>query len=71
MAEAPRHDDRPDGHGQHAELDAGTPRWVKLSAAIALALVLLVVAMLLLGGGSHGPGRHSGGGDGGAGTLTA
>lgn len=46
------------------ETSHGTPRWVKISGAVALVLVLLVVAMLLLGGpGEHGPGRHSGGGD--------
>ena len=39
-----------------------TPRWVKVSGAIALVLVLLLVALLLVGGGNHGPGRHAGGG---------
>jgi hypothetical protein len=34
---------------------AGPPRWVKVSAIIALALVALI---LLLAGGNHGPGRH-------------
>jgi len=37
---------------------AGTPRWVKVSGLIALALALLLVLLLLLGGGEHGPGRH-------------
>lgn len=36
-----------------------TPRWVKISGAIALALVLLVLG-LVLSGGDHGPGRHMG-----------
>jgi hypothetical protein len=36
---------------------AGTPRWVKISAIIALALALLVL-IVLLAGGNHGPGRH-------------
>ena len=39
-----------------------TPRWVKLTGALALVLVLVVAVLLLLGGGDHGPGRHSGGG---------
>ena len=38
------------------------PRWVTVSAAIALGLVIVVVALLVLGGGRHGPGRHLGGG---------
>jgi len=36
----------------------GTPRWVKVTALIALALVLLIVVVMLTSGG-HGPGRHS------------
>jgi hypothetical protein len=36
---------------------AGTPRWVKVSGVIALAVLLLVLIVLLTGG-SHGPGRH-------------
>ena len=44
-----------------------TPRWVKVSAAIAVAVVLLIAAMLVFGGGEHGPGRHLGGGDNAAG----
>jgi hypothetical protein len=37
-----------------------TPRWVKISGAIALVVVLLLLLVLLLGG-EHGPGRHGGG----------
>ena len=41
------------------EPNAGMPRWVKVSAIVALVLVVLVVAMLIAGGpGDHGPGRH-------------
>jgi hypothetical protein len=36
---------------------AGTPRWVKVSGIIALALVVLLL-ILLLAGGNHGPSRH-------------
>ena len=38
----------------------GAPRWVKVFAAIVLALALLIVIVLLAGGvGGHGPGQHS------------
>jgi hypothetical protein len=51
--------------GPAADRPPGTPRWVKVSGIIALALVLLVVVMLLVGGGpgGHGPGRHIPGGN--------
>jgi hypothetical protein len=35
---------------------AGTPRWVKVSALIVLAVLVLFVVALLAGG--HNPGRH-------------
>jgi hypothetical protein len=38
-------------------LAAGTPRWVKVSGIIALAVLLLLIVLLLVGG-NHGPGRH-------------
>jgi hypothetical protein len=37
--------------------NAGTPRWVKVSGIVALA-VLLLLLIVLLAGGNHGPGRH-------------
>lgn len=37
----------------------GTPRWVKISALISLALFVLVVAVLAGSGGPHSPGRHA------------
>ena len=41
-----------------------TPRWVKISAALAVIVVVLVVIAIATGGaGDHGPGRHSSGGD--------
>ena len=43
--------------------EAGTPRWVKVFGIVAVAVVLVFVILLLTGGGSHGPGRHMGGGD--------
>lgn len=37
----------------------GTPRWVKVFAIIALAVIVLFVVLLLTKGpGGHGPGRH-------------
>jgi len=36
-----------------------TPRWVKISGIIVIALVLLFVILKVIGiGGNHGPGRH-------------
>jgi L-asparagine transporter-like permease len=43
---------------------SGTPRWVKVSAIIALVVVGLIVVLLIAGRGGHGPGRHVLGGDG-------
>jgi hypothetical protein len=37
----------------------GAPRWVKISAIVAGALLLATVIMLAIGGGGHGPGRHA------------
>ena len=38
---------------------AGTPRWVKVFAIVALLVVVLVVVLVLTGrGGSHSPRRH-------------
>lgn len=58
-------DDTGAGSGQEYP---GTPRWVKVSAIIALILVLLIVIVLLFGG-DHGPGRHLGSGDAGGHTV--
>ena len=42
----------------------GAPRWVKLTGIIVLILALLFAIILVTGvAGSHGPGRHGGGGD--------
>lgn len=42
---------------------AGTPRWVKVSALIALIVALVFVLLAVTGlGGEHGPGRHAVGG---------
>ena len=42
----------------------GTPRWVKVFGAIAVAVVLLFVILLLARGpGGHGPSRHTGSAD--------
>ena len=47
------------GAGPEREPDAGTPRWVKAFAVVAVVLVVLFVVLQVFGGG-HGPGRHSG-----------
>jgi len=52
-----------EGAGGTGAARPGTPRWVKVFGAIAVVLVLLV-GILLLSGGNHGPGRHTGSGDG-------
>ncbi len=39
-----------------------TPRWVKVSGALALVAVVVLVVLLAAGGGQHGPGGHAGGG---------
>ncbi len=45
----------------------GPPRWVKVLGVIALAVTVLVAVLLITGrGGSHGPGRHTASGAGGA-----
>lgn len=36
----------------------GLPRWVKVSGAVVVLLVLALIAVLLMTGGQHGPGRH-------------
>ncbi len=46
----------------------GTPRWVKVSGIVVLALILLF-AIVLLAGGNHGPGRHLPSGDAGGHTI--
>jgi hypothetical protein len=55
MADQPSSPERQDP--AHRGPTAGPPRWVKVSAIIALALVVLLL-ILLLAGGNHGPGRH-------------
>jgi hypothetical protein len=48
-------DNAPDPHTNPD--DAGMPRWVKVSIAIA-ALVLAALLVMMLLGGNHGPSRH-------------
>ncbi len=40
----------------------GAPRWVKISAIVAVVVVALFLVVLLVGRGEHGPGRHAPGG---------
>jgi hypothetical protein len=61
MADPPPYPEGRDdtGVGPEPRSTTGTPRWVKVSGIIALALVLLFVIVMLIGGGNHGPGRHT------------
>lgn len=36
----------------------GPPRWVKIAAIIAGAVIVLFLVVLVFGGGEHGPGMH-------------
>ncbi len=47
------------GVGSDRGSSAGTPRWVKAFAIVALVLVLLFVVLQVVGGGGHSPGRHA------------
>ena len=61
MPDSPPYPDSGDASGGGPEPDSttGTPRWVKVSAILAVVLVALVVAVLIFGGpGGHGPARH-------------
>ena len=61
MADSPSRPDtdRDAGATPGAEPTAGTPRWVKVFALLALVVVLSVVVVLLTGRGGHGPRRHT------------
>ena len=47
------------GNAQTEAEPPGAPRWVKVTALVALVAALLIGLLLLFGGGNHGPGRHS------------
>lgn len=47
-----------EGHNLPVQARPGVPRWVKVFALIALAVVVVLAAVMLLGG-EHGPGMHS------------
>ena len=60
MADPPRSPEAGDDTGAGADPESnGTPRWVKVSGIVALALVILFVVVMFTGGGGHGPGRHA------------
>lgn len=47
-------------NGETQTTPPGVPRWVKISAAIAVALAVMLVVIMALAGGEHGPGLHTG-----------
>ena len=51
------------GVGSNRRSNTGVPRWVKVFLIFAVVAVLLFVVLQIVGGGSHGPGRHTGAGD--------
>ena len=53
MAETP-----PAAEDTDRAVAAGTPRWVKVFAAVAALVVVLIAVLLIAGRGGHGPGRH-------------
>jgi hypothetical protein len=60
MADPPRYPEASDDTGAGADPEStGTPRWVKVSGIVVLALVILFVIVTVTGGGGHGPGRHA------------
>lgn len=53
------HSDREqESHNPPGQSRPGVPRWVKVFALVALAVLLVFVVVMLLGG-EHGPGLHS------------
>jgi hypothetical protein len=52
-------------HRVTASMPPRTPRWVKLSAFITIALILLAVISMFIIGGEHSPSRHLPSGTGG------
>ncbi|WP_019482601.1 hypothetical protein [Arthrobacter sp. TB 23] len=51
-------DREPKGLNPAAQERSGVPRWVKIFALTALAVVVILVVVMFLGG-EHGPGMHS------------
>lgn len=66
MADSARYDEPPADAMATSQAPPRTPRWVKITAIVALVFVLLLGAKLLIGGGDHGPGRHGIGNDAGS-----
>ena len=60
MADPPRYPEAGADSDVGADREStGTPRWVKVSGLVVLALVILFVVVIVTGGGGHGPGRHA------------
>lgn len=46
------------------EAPPGIPRWLKVSLIVVLAVAIVLVTVMILAPGQHGPGLHTGSGDG-------
>ena len=46
-------------NGESQATPPDVPRWVKISAAVAVVLVVMLVVIMALAGGEHGPGLHT------------
>jgi len=66
MSDSPRDDQAAEHANAQRGLPSrtGTPRWVKVFAAVGAILIVLLVVVLLLTGGRHGPARHLPSGEG-------
>lgn len=52
--EGPSHSDEDQGGDEHE----GMPRWVKVTLAVAVAVILMLLGLKLVVGVEHGPSRH-------------
>lgn len=64
MGKLPNNSNTGDDTGMSHNKDGppSTPRWVKVSGIIAIAIILLIIIKIFIGG-DHGPGRHISGGE--------
>ncbi len=57
-----QNDEPPADTGSTPERREGTPTWVKVAGAIAVAVIVGLIVLLVVGD-NHGPGRHAPSGD--------